>query len=182
VPRLNFELLAVKGRLIDMLSDFSVRSLIPVLLLGLPLSAEDRVFPNRIRVDSDQKLMYQRRISRGFHLGTEIRYRIVGKVGRDEDLNSDQMAEYWLLTLTKELNPLGFRIDNTLRYFGDVRNHAQAGFGVAIGKEFIIKDNINFFPRIEAVTYSLNSIPEARGWHHQLEGLVGLTMGVEFLF
>jgi hypothetical protein len=153
-----------------------------VLLLGFPVLAGPEIFPNKIVVDIDQNLVYKRRIFNSFQIGTEIRYQFVGKYGRDEDLNSDQKAEYWLLTLTKELNLLGLRIDNTLRFFGDVRKYRQAGLNVTVGKEFSIKDSIVFFPAAKILTYSLNSVPENRGWHHRLEGLVGITMGVEFLF
>lgn len=156
------------------------RTLCLGLFLGLPALAEDRTFFHKITANAEQSLAYQIWMAPGLFLGTEVRYQIVGEFGQNEDLHADQAADYWILTLTKELSWLGLRFDNTLKYIGDERYFAQAGLDLAVGKEFEIRENLVVLPGIEALAYELNAVP--RGWHHQVTGFLGIRFGVEFLF
>jgi hypothetical protein len=156
--------------------------LVSLLPFGLAFPSD---YKNKLRIGTDERLVYQRQIADWFHIGTNIKYSFTA-VG-DEPLHFDHHATYWLLTLGKSFEWEGIRFDNTVKYFGDVKILEQVGYEFAVRKEVAIRDNILLLPSIDLVDYVFDMNPDpskypGREWRHNLFVSAGISLNFEYLF
>jgi hypothetical protein len=142
-------------------------------------------FKSKFGVGFDNTVKYDRLLPLGFQIGTEWRYRIVGRGG--EYFSLDQQPEFWLLTTTHCFLTKFMDWENRINALGPDIDFTSVEFVSRLRKQIVFDGRWALSPFVQVVDYSFDGSalgadwPESESMHHFEFGTkLGLDLEVFF--
>ena len=151
------------------------------ILANLDLAfSEEQIPKNKISVDVDGYLRYERCLPLGFEIGTNWKYVLV--IEGTRLLHIDQEPDIWFLTIAHVFNTKLIDWENRLSMLHTVSALSELNYSSILRKSFYFDEHWGLSPFVQLLDYGLDPSAYREKWPdystaHHIE--IGSRLGIE---
>lgn len=156
-----------------------------VIALSMAAHAQIENRNNRVSVDLDGHLRYERLLPYGFNIGTDWRYVCV--IEGTRLLHADQQPQIWFVTVSHSLKTKLIDWENRISLLDGVTNYSMLNFRSILRKTVLFEERWGLSPFIRVIDYGFDADAYGKDWwefenahHAEIASQLGLDLQLYF--